>query len=390
MSNSNILSKNFLLLCLSSFLFFASFNMLIPELPDYISAMGGASYKGLIIGLFTITAGISRPFSGRLTDRWGRVPVMLAGSLVCVACGLLYPLANTIFLFLALRFFHGFSTGFKPTGTAAYVADIVPYQRRGEAMGLYGFVTSMGMAFGPFIGSWFAQYMSMNFLFLLSSAFAFISAIILYNLKETLSADRREGFSLNLFVLNKKDLFYINAWPVAVVTFLTTFSYGIVITLSPDLSKIIGLNNKGTYFLIFTLASLLARIFGGRISDKIGRIKVLIFGCVLLILAMFITSMVSEWSYVLGAILFGVSWGVTSPTLQAWAVDKATDETRGRAIATMYISLEAGIGLGAVLPMLLYNNNPELIHLAFWSGSAMAMFASSFLIWFLMRRSRIS
>ena len=68
--------------------------MLIPELPAYLSAMGGANYKGLIIALFTLTAGLSRPFSGKLTDTIGRVPVMAVGSLVCFVCGFLYPVLN--------------------------------------------------------------------------------------------------------------------------------------------------------------------------------------------------------------------------------------------------------------------------------------------------------
>src|SRR5687767_13062934 len=143
----------FWLLCLSSFLFFASFNMIIPELPDYLTSLGGAEYKGLIISLFTLTAGLSRPFSGRLTDTVGRVPVMAVGSIVCFVCGLLYPVLNTISGFLLLRLFHGFSTGFKPTATAAYIADVVPANRWGEAMGIHGICFSTGMAIGPALGS---------------------------------------------------------------------------------------------------------------------------------------------------------------------------------------------------------------------------------------------
>ena len=140
--------------------------MLIPELPAYLTSMGGAEHKGLIISLFTLTAGISRPFSGRLTDRIGRIPVMVFGSLVCVICGFLYPIFVTVVPFLLLRLGHGFSTGFKPTGTAAYIADIVPAHRRGEALGIYGMAVSIGAALGPAIGSWVALSFSLNALFL--------------------------------------------------------------------------------------------------------------------------------------------------------------------------------------------------------------------------------
>lgn len=171
------------MLCTSSMLFSASFNMLIPELPDYLSSLGGAEYKGLIIALFTLTAGISRPFSGKLTDTVGRIPVMIVGSAVCVVCGFLYPILSSISGFLFLRLLHGFSTGFKPTATAAYIADIVPRERWGEALGMHGLAFSMGMAIGPAIGSFLTQLYSINFLFYASSAMALVSIVIVLHLK---------------------------------------------------------------------------------------------------------------------------------------------------------------------------------------------------------------
>ena len=127
--------------------------MMIPELPDYLNRLGGREYVGLVIALFTVTAGISRPFSGKITDTVGRVPVMAFGSLVCFLCGLLYPFLITVAGFLTLRLFHGFSTGTKPTATSAYVADVVPVSRRGEAMGGLGLFTATGMSLGPVVGS---------------------------------------------------------------------------------------------------------------------------------------------------------------------------------------------------------------------------------------------
>ena len=132
--------------------------------------MGGGGYKGYIIGLFTVTAGLSRPFSGRLTDTIGRLPVMRYGYLVFAVCSLLYPFtAVTSFLFL--RLLHGFSTGFKPTATAAYIADIIPINRWGEAMGIHGLCFSTGLAIGPAIGGLITAHYSINIMFYVSSLF---------------------------------------------------------------------------------------------------------------------------------------------------------------------------------------------------------------------------
>ena len=111
--------------------------MMIPELPNYLDKMGGGDYKGWIIALFTLTAGLSRPFSGKLTDTIGRLPVMYVGTIACVVCSALYPVFHFVTGFMILRFFHGFSTGFKPTAPAPkYLAVLKKaYQKHGLPLG---------------------------------------------------------------------------------------------------------------------------------------------------------------------------------------------------------------------------------------------------------------
>ena len=359
-----IFTLQFWLLSLSSFLFSSSFNMLIPELPSYLSAMGGAEYKGFIIGLFTLTAGLSRPFSGRLTDRVGRVPVMAFGSLVCFLCGFLYPVFTTVMPFLLLRLVHGFSTGFKPTGTAAYIADIIPAHRRGEALGIHGMCMGVGSAFGPAIGSMISQSFSMNALFYTSSFFALLSIVILFNMKETLA--QKERLSVKAFKITWRDIFEPDVFSPAFVTFLAYFSFGAIATLSPDFSEFLGIANRGMYFMVFTLFSILIRFAAGKLSDRRGRIPVTIAGCLFLIVSMLVTGYADTvFMFLTGAAFFGISMGILSPVLSAWTVDLSSDHNRGRAIASMYISLEAGIGLGAFLSAAIFANQRENLPLVF-------------------------
>ena len=167
--------------------------MLIPDLPSYLTSLGGAEYKGFIISLFTITAMCSRPFSGKLADTVGRVPVMMVGSLVCFVCSLLYPALTAVSGFMVLRLLHGFSTGFKPTGQAAYLSDIIPADRRGEAMGLLGTASAIGMAGGPAVGGLVSYHFGLNVMFYCSSAFALLSAVIIGGIKETVKEDGITG-----------------------------------------------------------------------------------------------------------------------------------------------------------------------------------------------------
>ena len=371
-SRPSLYTLPFWLLCSSNFLFSASFSMMIPELPAYLEGMGGREYVGLIIALFTLTAGLSRPFSGKLTDRIGRVPVMAFGSVVCFVCGLMYPLALSVWGFLLLRLIHGFSTGTKPTATAAYVADVVPADRRGEAMGSLGLFTATGMSLGPAIGSGLADSFSLNAMFYTSSVFALLSILILLRMPETLTD--REPFRFGLLKLKTNELFDRNArWPFWILLLLS-FSSGAVLTVIPALSTKLGIANKGLFFTVYTVASLAIRVFFSRTSDRYGRVPVLTISSVVLAIAMGLlviagasgeSTMLWFWA---GCVAFGLSWGLNTPVISAWTADLSNEHTRGRAMATMYIALEAGIGIGALVSGWLYN------HMA---GGTQAAFAAS-------------
>lgn len=378
---------NFFLLCMSSFLFFSSFNMIIPELPAYLTSLGGEDYKGLIIALFTLSAGLSRPFSGKLADKVGRIPVMMFGASVCFVVGLLYPLLSFVGGFLFLRFAHGFSAGFTPTGASAYVADIVPFQKRGEAMGIQSLFGSLGMAAGPAIGGWIASIWPIEVLFYCAAFTAIFSILILTRLKETL--EEKEPLRLSLFKLDRTEIIEKRVLLPSVILFLSVFSFGVVLTLVPDLSAHLGIKNKGLFFAVFTLSSLGIRLLAGRTSDRHGRVAVMRVASAVMVLAMCAVAFAESKAVLLGSgVLFGAAVGMYSPTTTAWVVDRSLDRFRGRALATMYIFLESGIGVGAVISGWLYANNPENFRLVFLSSGGVAFVG--FLILISIRRDRKS
>jgi MFS family permease len=373
---ASIYTLNFVLLCVSNFLFSASFTMIIPELPDYLASLGGKEYIGYTIALFTLTAGLSRPFSGKLTDHIGRVPVMAFGSLVCFLCGGLYPIIHTVQGFLFLRFLHGMSTGTKPTATAAYVADIIPENRRGEAQGGLGIFTATGMSIGPAIGSYLASEIGLREMFWISSVFALLSILILLRMKETLPKSMKSKLSSKLFKIGWNDVFEPTILPVFWIMLFVSFSSGVVVTLMPDISKIIGWHNKGLYFTIYTISSIVVRIFFSKTSDNYGRIPVLLFSTLALAASMMLMIVVpSPLTVICSAILFGFAWGFNTPTLAAWTTDLANKNHMGRAIATMYIALEIGIGLGALFAGQVYQGFTKNIPIPFLMSGILAIIA---------------
>lgn len=352
--------------------------MLIPDLPEYLSSLGGAGYKGFIISLFTLTAMISRPFSGKLADTVGRVPVMMVGSYVCFCCSMMYPFLTGVSAFLMLRLIHGFSTGFKPTGQSAYLSDIIPAERRGEAMGLLGTASSIGMAGGPAIGGLLTNQFGLNVMFYCSAAFAVISALILGGIKETVK--EKHTFKLSLLKIKKADLFEPRVIAPCVVMLFFGLSYGTVFTLIPDFGEFVGIKNKGLLFTYMTIASLVVRLIGGKASDRFGRKRVLQVCAVMIIISMLIIAFAStSIQLILGMVFYGLAQGATSPTLIAWATDLSDPKFKGRGVASVYIFMEFGIGFGAFSSALIYANDPARFGLSFGICSVLAGIAFIYL-----------
>lgn len=377
-STGRIYTLHFILLCLSNALFSASFNMMIPELPAYLTRMGGEDYKGYIIGLFTLMAGLSRPFSGKLTDTIGRVPVMIFGSLICVICSLLYPMISTVGAFLLLRFFHGFSTGFKPTGTSAYVSDMVPVNRRGEAMGMVGLFSTIGMAMGPAIGGFVAVRWNINIMFQLSAVFALLSVVILIGMKETLT--NKQPFRFSLLKISKDEIFEPLVWSPVIVCFLTYFSYGVVLTIIPDFCAFLGISNKGVFYTFFTASSIGIRLLAGKVSDQYGRVPILKASSILMAGSMLMMGLADSSTLLMAsAVVYGISVGLNSPAVTAWTVDLGQPQHRGRALASMYIAMEAGIGLGAYFSAFIYNNKSTNFPITFYVMAGITLLATLYL-----------
>lgn len=366
--------NSFYLLAAVYFLFFIGFNSIIPELPSYLRQLGGGKYLGLIIGLFALSAMITRPLSGKLADNIGRKPIMIIGSIVGVTVLALYPLFQTVLGFLLLRFFHGFSAGFLPTAAATSVSDIVPSNQMAKYMGYIGVFSSAGIALGPVFGSWFAQSYSMEALFLICSGISMVCLLIILTTKESLP--NPVPLSSDLFKLGRKDFFDKDVIGPALIMVLTIYSFGVILTIIPDLSDALGISNRGAFFFCFTLSSVLVRVFFSSVLDRFKREQVLMLGCFIHAAALLGLAFVSsEWAFYAMALILGFSGGINSPVLFAWTVDLASPQNKSRAISTLFISLEFGILAGSAFSGFVFDLEKQNFSLVLLSAVTLSFMA---------------
>ncbi|SFT76020.1 Predicted arabinose efflux permease, MFS family [Lishizhenia tianjinensis] len=375
-------SKNFWAICTSLLLFMTSFNLIIPELNDFITILGGIEYKGLIITLFTLSAAISRPFSGKLSDTIGRKSTMYIGITVSTIVTFLYPLCGSVLFFLTLRFFHGFSTGFLPTGATALVTDILPADKRGQGMGVFGTATSLGIGVGQFLGSPITNLVGLDGLFIISGMLAIIAGLMILTVRETLK--NPQTFSPGLLKIKKTEIIERNVIPAGIVMILTATCSGIIFVLSPDMSEYLGIANKGWFFFFYVISTIGIRLFTGKVSDKYGRRETLIAGCLVLCISMLIVGFSeSMFMFTIGAIVFGIATGINSPTLFAWMADLSPSHRRGISAGTLFIALEVGIMFGATSTLYTYESTFKSVPQTFMVGAGFSIVALLYILWHL-------
>lgn len=357
-----------------------SFNLILPEMNGYISLLGGQDLKGSIIFLFSIAAGISRPFAGKLADLIGRKRSIYIGLLIAIGVSLSYPLIHSLFLFLLLRFLHGLSAGFAPTGATALLTDTLSSERRGAAMGLWGTFISLGIGVGQALGSFIFAQSNYNVLFMSAAFFSVFALVLTSQIKETLLTPQQ--FNRRQLLVRWDDVIEPAVKPAALVMLLTAISSGVIFVLTPDLSDFLKIENKGYFFGVYVLSTIVIRLAFSSLSDRIGRQQTLLIGCFLLVISMLLLAAANDlWSYSIAATVFGLATGISSPTLFAWTADLSPVQRRGTGSGTMFIALEIGILVGSGLTFLFYNNTIQSARICIWIAASFGALAALALCW---------
>lgn len=253
-------------------------------------------------------------------------------------------------------------------------------------MGIWGTFISLGIGVGQSLGSWIYQAFGFDTLFMSAAFITCISFIMITIATETL--EKREKINAKHLRITWKDVFEPNVLPAAFVMYLTAICSGIIFVITPDISGMLHIENKGFFFGFYVISTIIIRLLTSSVSDRIGRPQTLIIGVSILITSMVLIALVdSKVSYIIAAIVFGFATGMSSPTLFAWTADLSHKDRRGVGAGTLFLALEFGIISGSVITLFVYDNSPTGIYRTFLIGAGSAVLALVVLI-FQVRKSR--
>lgn len=140
-------------LMLTVFVDMIGFLMVLPLLPFYALRLGAtASTVGALVSVFAFAQLVVSPVWGRLSDRYGRRPMILTGLIASAVAYVVFGLADSLWLLFVSRLVQGAGGG--TTGVVqAYVADSFRPEERAKALGWLTAATSAGVMVGPAAGS---------------------------------------------------------------------------------------------------------------------------------------------------------------------------------------------------------------------------------------------
>ncbi len=140
-------------LMLTVFVDMVGFLIVLPLLPFYAEKLGGSPMMvGVLVAAFAFGQVAAAPLWGRLSDRYGRRPMILGGLLIAAVAYVVFESATSVWLLFVSRLVQGGGAG--TVGVVqAYLSDSVPRADRAKALGWLTAATSAGVMIGPAIGS---------------------------------------------------------------------------------------------------------------------------------------------------------------------------------------------------------------------------------------------
>ncbi|HUP20499.1 MAG TPA: MFS transporter [Gemmatimonadota bacterium] len=341
--------------------FFFSLSMLLPTLPLYVRDLGGSPVEvGLVMGVFSLGVLAARPVVGRAIDTRGHRFLIVVGSLLVVAVAPLYLAFSTVVALVLIRIVHGAGLSAFTTATTTMAADLAPPERRTEFLGWISTSSILAFAVGPPIGIALAERAGYRALFLAVGGAAALSAF-LGALLTPCPRDEDEPGPMNYraAILRREVI-------VPTLTLLlVTLAHGGTFTFLPILLEERLAFNLGFFFLAYSVASLLVRIFAGRLSRGVGDGPMVWGGLALYAVGMALLPRVDDLpSMLIAALFFGAGFGIYQPAVYGLVANVATDRTRGMVFSFFLAAFDLGIALGGLVagPVVARAGIPALLY----------------------------
>ncbi|TSI18652.1 MFS transporter [Brevibacterium aurantiacum] len=328
------------------------FYLLMTSMAGYAVARfsAGEAAAGFASSSFVVGAVVARVLTGKYLDFIGRRKLLIITMAISILASVAYIFADTLVWLLAIRIIHGIAFGAGNTAIMTAIQSVIPTSRRGEGTGYFGTATTLSTALGPYLGVILPRAYDFPMLFAASafmSLVAFILCVVIKLPQQELSEEqRRSKWHLKVSTLVDRDGLRIGS-----IMLIAGTAYAAALVFLAGYAEDNGVASAASlFFVAFAVASLIARLFVGRLQDTIGDnfviYPVFVFNLVgNVLLAMWPTMT----GIILAGVFVGLGFGSLMPCMQAITVKSVPMSRVPVATASFFLLLDAGSGIGPII-----------------------------------------
>ena len=344
----HVKGRQMTVLMMSMFIFTLGFGIIIPVIGYYTKSMGaGALELGLLMASMSAMQFLFAPLWGRISDRIGRKPVLLVGLLGFALAFIMVGVSTQLWMLFVALIIGGILTAGIWPAVLAYIADITTHEERGSLMGYAGAASGLGIIAGPAISSVLTTW-GMTVPFFTSAALGLVTAIAGFLfLPESLRQDRRAGMEKKMPVLSTLRtplglFFFLMLFATfALACIDTTYVYFISDRFGmselpsgmPFLGGHLVLTGPNVLGIIFTAMGLIAvvsQLAVGKMMQKYGEEKTIIFGFGVLCAGMALVIITVDLaSLVLVTCLIALGGNLLNPAINTLVSKRSPQDQQG-------------------------------------------------------------
>ncbi|RQD76092.1 MAG: MFS transporter [Candidatus Syntrophonatronum acetioxidans] len=349
---SIIESKTFNLALLfgAALIVFINFSSSLTVLPLYVLEIGESEFmSGLQNTLFFLSAILLRTYFGPMADIRGRKLPLLIGVTAFATAPLLFYLSSNIWMLILARVYQAIGLAAFFSSSTSLVADLAPREKTGAFMSSYRILMSLALLIGP------AASLSLINAFDYTAWFwccflAGIPGIILIILLKTPSNITKDGIGswerFKTLLTNQRLPLILQGVVLVSICIGALLSYAII-----HVSQATQASNPAIYFTYYALAGIMANLFVGRLSDRVGR-KTIFWPMVMtlgigLLLLFFLPQ--AGGIYITSGLLAGVGAASGISVGFAWVIDVVEENMRATALALMESTIDISVALGSFI-----------------------------------------
>ncbi len=317
------------------------FGLIIPIVPFYLEEfVTQPNQIGKIIAtmimVYSLMQFVFSPIWGRLSDRYGRRPILLMSLMGSALTHVMFALGGNLTVLFIARILTGIFAATVPTAMA-YISDVTSPEDRARGMGLVGAAFGLGFILGPALGGILSHLASYRLPLMVAGALSF-SAFVFAFFKLSETVDTANPVTRDYRRFNLKNLYRALHHPSLGVLFLIFF---IVSTSFANFETIFALylersfgykaSHAGYFFaMIGTISAVTQGVFIGKLSRRFGEKKLITAATLLLGLAFLILPIahfMPFFLFILAIIAF--SFGMHNPSVTALISKNAGKDEQG-------------------------------------------------------------